>query len=223
MSLGQRDRLISPLINLTDYREASLTFDYAYAQRFPQYTDSLIVYLTYDCGTQWVRLLQFGQDSLGNFATVDPTTNNFIPQSSADWCGSEGNPACPLVDLTPWKGYPDLRIVFESYNGFGNNIFIDNVKIEGTLSGISSDLLPEPEITLYPNPTNGTFTVKMKDYNGPANITVSDLTGRTVYKSAFDAAGEVPVSFSLSDSKKGIYLVEIKNSEKIWVRKLVVN
>jgi hypothetical protein len=222
IGLAQRDRLISPLINLTDYKEASLEFQYAYAQRFPQYTDSLIVYVNFDCGSQWVRLLQLGQDSLGNFATTDPTSNNFIPQSEADWCGAEGNPVCPAIDLTPWKGYPDLRVVFESYNGFGNNIFIDNVKIEGTLSGTSEVPPVLDNITIFPNPTNGSFTVILSNITGSVEIKISDLTGREVYKSVLSSSGGSPALFDISDKGKGIYLVQISNGDKVWIEKLIV-
>lgn len=222
IGLGQRDRLFSPLINLTDYRDAAFEFQYAYAQRFPQYTDSLIVFLTYDCGSQWVRLLQFGQDSLGNFATADPTTGNFIPQTPEDWCGAEGGPECPAIDLTPWKGYPDLHIVFESYVGFGNNIFIDNVKIEGTLSGISTPVNNSEEIAIFPNPTGGSFTVKLNDITGPVKIGISDLTGRVVYNSELSADHNGSASFDISEKGKGVYLVQISNGERVWIGKVIV-
>jgi PKD repeat protein len=222
IGLSQRDQLVSPLINLTDYREATLEFQYAYAQRFPQYTDSLIVYLAYDCGSQFVRLLSLGQDSLMNFATADPTTNNFIPQSENDWCGSEGNPACPVLDLTPWKGYPDLRIVFESYNGFGNNLFIDNVSIEGTLSGTGETAVIPDEIHIYPNPTEGSFTVKTKDYAGPLNILITDMTGRFIQCQDYPGGINKAVKFDISGKGKGIYLIEIATSNKSWIRKLIV-
>lgn len=220
IGLSQRDQLISPLINLTDYRDASLEFQYAYAQRFPQYTDSLIVYLTYDCGSQWVRLLSLGQDSLGNFATADPTSNNFIPQSETDWCGSEGNPPCPAIDLTPWKGYADLRIVFESYNGFGNNLFIDNVSIEGTLSGVMPDETVSDMVTLYPNPAEDFFRIKRVEPAANAVVTIKDLSGRILFTSAFK--GSESPKFSTVNFKPGIYLIEIRCEDKVWLKKLVI-
>ncbi len=137
--MSERDRLISPLINLTYYNEAFVEFQYAYAQRFPQYTDSLIVYLSTGCGDELIRLLAMGEDSLNQFATVPPTAMNFVPELADDWCGAGNNPECINVDLTPWAGNPNLQIVFESYNGFGNNIYIDNVKIDGTLSGVNEN------------------------------------------------------------------------------------
>ncbi len=139
--LYERDRLISPLINLKDYNQARLEFQYAYGQRFPQYTDSLIVYLASGCGQQLTRLMALGEDSLHQFATVPPMTSNFIPHTPDDWCGGTDDPPCISVDLTPWVGISDLQIVFESFNSFGNNIFVDNVEITGTLSGTKENSL----------------------------------------------------------------------------------
>ncbi len=167
--LYERDRLITPLINLNDYNQATLEFQFAYAQRFAQYTDSLIVYITDGCGQQLYRLVSLGEDSLHQFATAPVTMLNFVPQSTEDWCGAEGDPACISIDLTPWAGISDLKIVFETFNGFGNNIFIDNVKIDGTLSEISKVQTETDPVSLFPNPSGGAFILKMNGVTGTNN------------------------------------------------------
>ena len=220
--LYERDRLISPIINLKDYNQASLEFQFAYAQRFAQYTDSLIVYLSDGCGQQFHRLLAFGEDSLNLFATAPPNTQNFIPQSAEDWCGAEGNPPCASFDLSAWAGIPDLQIIFETFNGFGNNIFIDNVKIEGTLSDIAKVQTETDPVSLFPNPSNGSFTLKLNDITGLVNLQVSDLTGHLIYQTSFNSDGNSHKSIDLSDKGKGVYLVEVSDGTNVWVKKMVV-
>jgi PKD repeat protein len=220
--LHERDRLISPLINLKDYNEAKLEFQYAYAQRFAQYTDSLIIYLADGCGQQLHRLLALGEDSLHQFATVSPTMLNFIPQSLNDWCGGAANPPCISIDLTPWAGIPDIRVVFETYNGFGNNIFIDNVVIDGTLSGIGGVEPGNDAVTLFPNPSGGSFTLKLNDITGPITIKISDLAGHLIYQTSFTGDGTTNKSIDLTNKGRGIYLVEIQDRTNVWVKKAVV-
>ncbi len=220
--LGERDRLVSPAINLRDYSEASLQFQYAYAQRFPQYTDSLIVYLSDNCGETWTRLLALGQDSLDGFATSPPSTVSFVPQSPDDWCGSEGNPSCISVDLTPWAYMPDIRLVFETYNGFGNNIYVDNIVVNGTLSSTDELQSAADNISLFPNPSNGTISIKLDGLKGLAEMKISDIAGHTVLQSEFECIGNTLKTFRLPQGSKGIYIVEIRNKENAWVKKMVV-
>ncbi|RLD54672.1 MAG: hypothetical protein DRJ05_14215, partial [Bacteroidetes bacterium] len=112
----ERDRLISPLINLSANEFAFLEFEHAYGQRFAEYTDSLNVYISDDCGQTWKNLLRLGEDGSGIFATVEPSSVEFIPATSNEWCmgaGEEGN--CYLLNLTEWAGSANVRIMFESY------------------------------------------------------------------------------------------------------------
>ncbi|MBN2174495.1 MAG: PKD domain-containing protein [Bacteroidales bacterium] len=219
----ERDRLISPPINLRDYRDVVLEFEYAYAQRFPQYTDSLLVYISDDCGSNWTRILSLGQDSLGGFATSEPSTNNFIPESPEDWCGSEGNPECVQIDLSEWDYTPNVRIMFETYNGFGNNLYLDNVNIDGTLSGISENTNTIGELFVYPNPSNGLVTLSAQNMAGKINLRVIDLSGKTVYNDEFiNTSGILQKSFDLTDLNNGIYIIELQYYQKSIVQKLVI-
>lgn len=222
IGLNQRDRLISPLINLKDYNQASLEFEFAYAQRFAQYTDSLIVYLSEGCGQQWVRLLALGEDSLHLFATVPPSTANFIPQTMDDWCGATDGPPCINIDLTPWAGIPDLHIIFESFNGFGNNIFIDNVKITGTLSGTTETISGYDRVSVFPNPSGGSFTLKLKESYGSVDIKISDMAGQVVYKTSCKSDGILQTSIDLSGKVKGVYIVEVSDRTNVWIEKVII-
>ena len=64
-SITERDRLITPTINLEGLSVASLEFQYAYAQRHLNLTDSLIVYVSADCGNNWTRVYANGEDGDG--------------------------------------------------------------------------------------------------------------------------------------------------------------
>ncbi len=222
--LDERDRLISPFINLSDYNEARLEFQYAYAQRFPLYTDSLIVYLSTGCGSGLIRLAAFGEDSLGNkFATVPPTSLNFIPNSTQDWCGAENNPECISLDLTHWAGTPDVQIIFESYNGFGNNILIDNVMLEGTLSNIAETRLLSEKLNVYPNPAKGSFTIQLKGMYGITNIRILDISGQLMYTDKINSSEKNTIKqYSLDHLAKGLYLVQAVNKNNVLTQKLII-
>lgn len=220
---GERDRLFSPLINLSDYNVANLEFQYAYAQRFPQYTDSLIVYVSLDCGAELIRLLALGESGSMFFATVPPTSETFYPAVPGDWCGAENNPECINLDLSEWVGNPNVQIVFESYNGYGNNIFIDNVIIEGILSDIEDSQQNTNQLSVFPNPAKGTINIELNGFKEMVNIQLINLNGQEVFTDKVDCNSLIfSKQYNIDFLTGGIYLIYMQSSKGQFVRKVVL-
>lgn len=131
--IGQRDALISPPINLSGYQNASLTFQHAYRRYNTSSTDSLIIYVSANCGQTYQRVLALGENGTGIFATGSTTTSAFTPASTNDWCNGSVGASCKTVDLTPFVGQSNVIIKFETYNNYGNNLYIDNINVTGTV------------------------------------------------------------------------------------------
>lgn len=129
---GQRDAMISRTLNFVGYSSITMTFQHAYRRYNANSTDSLIVYITTNCGQTYTRLLTRGESGSGNFATTSISETAFSPTQDSDWCyaGTVGS-ACYTIDLTPYAGQSNVRIRFESFNNYGNNLFIDNINITG--------------------------------------------------------------------------------------------
>ena len=147
---AQRDGLISPRISLVGYTSAQLDFDHAYRRFNQNAADSLIVYVSPDCGTTWERVFQGAEDGTGSFATQTTNTADFTPAIADDWCfsGTVGA-SCFTVDLNAYVGQ-EILVKFESYNAgtIGNNLYLDNINITGT----QASLPPTPNFTA--NTTN---------------------------------------------------------------------
>ena len=220
---GERDRLISPIINLSDYNQASLQFQFAYAQRFPQYTDSLIVFISRDCGSDLIRVLSLGEDTSNQFATVPPMSDAFYPATPGEWCGAENNPECITVDLTEWVGNPNVQIVFESYNGYGNNIFVDNILIEGTLSEVKETKSGSNRISVFPNPTSGSLTLSLNDFNEIVTLKIISINGTIVLTDIIDCRS--PISsrqYNVDFLTKGIYLIYLRSENDSFTQKFIL-
>ncbi|OQX95737.1 hypothetical protein B6I21_03910, partial [candidate division KSB1 bacterium 4572_119] len=129
-SIGERDRLMSPMFNFSYQEGIMLSFKHAYAIYNSVRKDSLIIKLSTDNGASWTRIFQAGENGSGNFATHQPLQQEFVPRSPEDWCGV-GYGSYPItIDLTPWAGSENVRIMFESYNGHGNSLYIDDFEID---------------------------------------------------------------------------------------------
>lgn len=219
----QRDRLISPPFNLTDYPNAYLTFQHAYAQKYPSISDSLIIYISADCGETWIRIFAGGDDGSGSFATHPRSTDEFIPQNTEDWCGAGYGSECYTVDISGWTGNQDVRIMFESYNFLGNNIYIDNVSIFTTVA-IADTAPVTPGFSLYPNPANGIITLTGR--NAPRSLiaTILNLTGQVIYSEEVRSTdGNLWHHLNLEHLSKGVYIIRFDGASLRQFYKLILN
>ncbi len=134
---GQRDRLISPVLNLSSASDVVLSFDHAHRRRNQSFSDSLIIKVSTNGGSTFPNtVFARAENGTGNFAT-GPITNDiqFSPTTTSDWCYAGGVGAtCFTVDLSAFDGEPNVKIMFETYSNTGNDLFLDNVKITASCS-----------------------------------------------------------------------------------------
>lgn len=165
---AQRDGLISPRISLAGYTSAEMTFDHAYRRFNQNAADSLVIYVSSDCGQTWDRVFQAAEDGTGSFATQTTNTVDFTPSIADDWCFAGGVGAtCFTVDLTAYVGQ-EVFVKFESYNAgtIGNNLYIDNINIDG----VPNSAPPIPNFTVNSTTICENGSVQFTDLS-TANIT----------------------------------------------------
>ncbi len=120
---GELDYFISPIINLNEYPNAQIVFEIAYANYGQAgFEDQLIVAISQDCGNNFdlanATYQKFGQ----SLETVDATLDPFIPTSSSQF-------RTELVNLNSFSDLGEVRFAFINQNGYGNNLYIRNIRI----------------------------------------------------------------------------------------------
>ncbi|MBA3901152.1 MAG: S8 family serine peptidase, partial [Bacteroidetes bacterium] len=209
-TVGQRDALVTKPLDFTGYASVNLSFEHAYRRKNTSSTDSLIIYVSTDCGNNFTRVFARGENGTGTFATATTSTTSFSPTSSSNWCMGTVGPACFNINLSQFIGETNVFVKFESYNNNGNNFFIDNINIIGTGttplpvasfsvsqstvcegSTIDFDDLSSPAVTSWDWSFQGGFpaTSNVKDPTityptaGTYNVslTVSNVTGSNTY------------------------------------------
>lgn len=147
---GVLDWILTPAFTLTTPENGQLKFDVAYAQFPGQEYDGLKVYALPGCNpdlSQAILLYSKFGSSLATQPT--PTSNPFVPINVTQWRKPEAASLMGLTAVAEWQ------LAFVSYNGYGNNLYIDNIKISQTeISDIALLNVVSPGIVhCQPNPT----------------------------------------------------------------------
>lgn len=218
---GRRDRLVSPVLNFTGVNPVFMSFEHAYATRFSTSSDSLIVYISDDCGSSWQRILATGEKGDGTFATVPKQITFFAPQSSDEWCNGTWGSSCNLIDLSQWANKSNIKIAFESFNKFGNNLYIDNISISTTTS-IDDRASISGNIRIYPNPADGIVHLESDNQVEDLNFSVLNSLGMVVYSRQIKHTSKLAETINLSNLPKGVYIVKISGNNTSEQQKLIL-
>jgi len=78
-------------------------------------------------------------------------------------------------------------------------------------------------VSIYPNPTNGTFNITLNQKADHAIIIVMDVLGNIVEEVKIEEGNTIHETVHLKGSAKGIYFVQIKNANSTAVKKIIFN
>ncbi len=240
---GQRDGLVSPSFNLVEGNRAQLSFNVAYsplqsnAGGFPYlYNDTLRVEISEDCGATWKLLYAKGGT---NLMTIPAPKNDEIFLVFNDkpnvWRQE-------LVNLTPYIGKNNLQIKFETVNGFGNNLYLDDFLIETLTDTVPTDTVPTDTVPtdtvptdtqtvraaktlknfwVYPTPADAGSQIYLRiPATSPFIVEIYDLKGvLQTRKSHAPGPGDYLIADHLAS---GLYVVKILTEDGWASRKITV-
>jgi PKD repeat protein len=128
----ERDGMQTPPLDFSNYTNVSMTFDHAFRRYNASSADSLVLLVSADCGNTFDRIAGYAEDGTGSLATAYTNTAEFIPVVG-DWCTGTVGADCFTIDLSAYDGQSSVVVRFESFNNgiAGNNLFIDNINIDG--------------------------------------------------------------------------------------------
>lgn len=77
-------------------------------------------------------------------------------------------------------------------------------------------------ISIAPNPNNGTFNIQFKDLSSGYSVEVFDVSGRILYQNNFNASSDLLQTVKLEDSAKGVYFVNLKSNGTLLTKKIII-
>ncbi|MEI6455079.1 MAG: T9SS type A sorting domain-containing protein, partial [bacterium] len=220
--VNKRDQLISPAMDFSGYSSVTLSFRHSYAQR-ASLRDSLIIRISTDCGNTWTRVWGIGPDGTPNtFVTHEPSMEEFYPASTNDWCGGSYGVSCYNIDLSPWAGNSNIKVLFESYNRNGNNLFINDISIAGPV-GVKEQTTDALRVSLYPNPSTGKVALTINDLKENCGLIIFDIQGQQVSSDQFTTENGVTTrQLDLGSLAKGIYYLRLTTVKATLVEKIIL-
>jgi hypothetical protein len=144
---GEKDILYTPIFDLSNETLALLTFDVAYAAFDASSEDGLKVLILTDCNSDLFTATELYNKSGQTLATTANTKQYFKPNGKSQWRKE-------IIDLSQYIGKSNVRIAFVGVNGWGNNLYLDNISIinQNSFVDIGIDRVINPQIVTCENP-----------------------------------------------------------------------
>ncbi len=218
----QRDQMYTALVDYTGDANPYMYFDVAYEpygmQSGVYYSDTLAVYYSTDCGTTWNNVYLKGGMTL--------CTTGGTASANVDTAGGGG---CFLPAANHWRtdtisipalaNKPSVMYSFENRSGYGSNLYVDNINLPKSPLGINN-IINRSSVTIYPNPSNGVFTIDMNNITGKQQLQVYNVLGQQVYANTLS---ESKTQINLQQPT-GVYLYRILslNGKTLSEGKLIV-
>lgn len=133
-----------------------------------------------------------------------PSNPNCVSGQTCADCNDGSNPVY----------YVDTHIINQSNNPmvYGNTLgvkIIDNTQVY--------------DISVYPNPSNGSFKIKTAYPESTTSMTINTVEGKSVKAYYFSSASQLnDYSFDVSNLSKGVYFINIENSFGTGVKRIIL-
>ncbi len=216
---GEKHELISPSYDLTTLANPTFNFKLAFARRSNSNNDRLLVWYSLDCGSSWTLAMAPMQGS--SLATNGGTLNTGVWAPGAnDWATKTGS-------LNSITNETNVRFKFEFTAGGGNNLYLDDINIDGTLS-IEDEFKNVAGFNVYPNPTTSSAKISFNLVTDAKNLTikirnaVGQVVTNVINGESFEAG---KYTLNIDEEKKlssGLYFIEFNADDKMQVQKLIV-
>lgn len=212
------DELLGPSVDMTAIAGTSptMTFKTAYAQRTSTSADKLQLYVSTNCGLTWTLRKSMTGTALTSGGV---TTSNFVP-TAAQWITQTAN-------LSGYTGQSNLYFMFRFTSNGGNNIYLDDINISGTVTTGIDEVANSIDFNIYPNPVedNSVIAFSLMERQN-IQIKICDVLGRDVASVFNGTLNEGEHQYQIGSNTKlssGIYFVNVNLGEgKSFSKKMIV-
>lgn len=126
------------------------------------------------------------------------------------------------------NGLYSYSVKKEGFENHSGNVMVSNsdIEVDIVLVAVVSHIIEnrnEVIMSVYPNPSNGIFTVKLGNVSSDMSINVMNYQGQIVKTiSSDDIDNDQSFNINLVEHATGIYYLRVENENTVEIRKLVI-
>ncbi len=214
---GAITEFVSTTYDMSNVSQVVLSFKASFARRNAANNDALRIYFSADCGKSWSMRKQLRATS--SLTTAGNVSGYFTPTSASQWQEV-------IVDNLPASYFVSgLRFKFWFEADGGNNLYIDDINLNGTPVGIDDMTARNIGLMVVPNPASDNARVVF-DLRESSNVLVEllDMAGRrvSVLSQGRMPAGPQWMDLPVRELESGLYLVRVAHGGGSQVVRFVV-
>ena len=99
---------------------------------------------------------------------------------------------------------------------------VDGVYSFATQSSLPSESFEITNISLYPNPNNGSFSLQFTPSSELIGVQVFDMRGRVIFDRKYSNNGLFNENIQLNNVQSGVYLVNVQDGSRKVVKKIII-
>jgi plastocyanin len=214
---SRKDELVSGTFDMSAVPSIRISYRYAFARRTSSNDDRLRFYVSNNCGQTWSLRQQLRGST--NLSTGGIVAGSFVPTAN-EWQYAE------VANVSASYHTPDFRFKFEFESDGGNNVYIDDININGSTVGVVDLATTDREVRVVPNPASGQAQVLFNvGTASPITVELLDVLGRsigTVYE-GLAAQGPHRLDLPIPELHSGLYFVRLMHGTETRVVRFVVD
>ena len=211
---GKKDEVWTKKLDFTNIVGAKVLFDVAYSEYGGQYSDTISVLVTKDCGETFTEIYRKGGQELATAPNLQ--SGIFIPTGD-QWRTDQ-------ADIEGLDGNPGVTVSFQNRGHWGQSIYIDNIRMEATHLTGTGNPPDKKEISVLPNPNDGRFNVVFNNYeNTKCSLNLLNSEGKIILDETISPDQKYFIErIDLSAFNSGLYLLKVITENKIITKKVIV-
>ena len=98
----------------------------------------------------------------------------------------------------------------------------DTVVITVTNDISISEALNNVNVSIYPNPNNGRFTMAINGFEGNFSMEIVNIAGQVIYTQQVEATSSFTTDIDVSKFATGVYYIKLSNKDGVKINKLII-
>ena len=167
-------------------------------------------------------------------ATFDGNSNS-VAASGLSWVVEEGSEQLDLIPGAELPGGTSATIEWfdavdypGAFNPADDCTWLDGWSMLSSrgfigcaTSGVASEAVASTFV-VYPNPSNGNFTMSFDADAANASLRIADLSGKLVYENNVNVTAGTALNIDVRNTVAGIYVMSLTSGDQTWYTKLII-